>query len=130
QRDRLHALAAPLWPLDLAGDPRAQRRALYHLGANRYRDLVLLRAAERGGSAKRRARALLSRAQATRALELPLKGRDATRLGIKTGPRVGELLTEIAAWWEAGDFRADRKACQAELRRRVKAKPPRGASEA
>src|SRR4029077_18684220 len=46
QSDRLLALAAPAWPVDLAGDGRAQRRALYHLGARQYRDLVLLRAAE------------------------------------------------------------------------------------
>jgi len=43
-----------------------------------------------------------------------------TALGIKTGPRVGELLKGVAAWWEAGDFRADRKACLAELKRRAK----------
>jgi poly(A) polymerase len=120
QRDRLYALAAPAWPLDLAGDARAQHRALYHLGPQRYRDLVLLRSAEAGASAKRRARALLSRAEETGPLEFPLKGRDVTALGIKTGPRVGELLKGVAAWWEAGDFRADRKACLAELKRRAK----------
>ncbi|HLJ21355.1 MAG TPA: CCA tRNA nucleotidyltransferase [Stellaceae bacterium] len=120
QRDRLTALATPAWPLDLAGDARAQRRALYHLGFRRYRDLVLLRAAEQGASAKRRVRALLARAEKTGALDFPLRGRDVTALRIKQGPRVGELLKEVAAWWEAGDFRADRKACLAELRARAK----------
>lgn len=122
QRDRLHALAAPTWPLDIAGDARAQRHALYHLGPQRYRDLVLLRAAEQGAPAKRRARALLARAEKAGILEFPLRGRDVTALRIKPGPRVGELLKEVAAWWEAGDFRADRKACLAELRARAKAR--------
>ena len=44
-RDRLSGLAAP-WAIDPQGDDRAQRRALYRMGADRYRDLVLLLAAE------------------------------------------------------------------------------------
>src|SRR5262249_62049868 len=44
-RDRLHGLAPP-WPLDPPGDVRTQRRALYQLGAERYRDIALLRAAQ------------------------------------------------------------------------------------
>ena len=111
---------APDWPLDLASDARAQRRALYHLGPPGYRDLILLRAADQGASAKRRARTLLVRAEETGALEFPLRGRDVTALRIKPGPRIGELLASVAAWWEAGDFRADRKACLAELKARAK----------
>ena len=120
QRDRLLGLAAPDWPLDLADDARAQRRALYHLGARGYRDLVLLRAAEQGAPARRRARTLLARAGETGELQVPLRGRDVTALRIKPGPRIGELLASVAAWWEAGDFRADRKACLAELKARAK----------
>src|SRR5207244_538854 len=41
QRDRLAGLAQP-WPLDPAGDARAERLALYRLGAERYRDMALL----------------------------------------------------------------------------------------
>jgi poly(A) polymerase len=99
---------------------RTQRRALYHLGGQRYRDLVLLRAAEVGTSAKPLAQTLLARAEETGELELPVKGRDLMALGIKPGPRIGELLVEVGAWWEAGDFRADRKACLAELKARMK----------
>ena len=120
QRDRLLGLAAPDWPLDLAADARTQRRALYHLGAHGYRDLVLLRAAEQGASAKRRARTLLARAGETGELQFPLRGRDDTALRIKPGPRIGELLKGVAEWWEAGDFRADRAACLAELKARAK----------
>jgi poly(A) polymerase len=120
QRSRLLAMASPEWALDLADDVRAQRRALYHLGGRRYRDLVLLRAAEIGTSAKQRAQTLLARAEETGELEFPVQGRDLMALGIKPGPRVGELLAEVGAWWEAGDFRADRKACLAELKARAK----------
>ena len=44
-RDRLVGLAPP-WALDPAGDRKEQRRALYRLGRERYRDLALLLAAE------------------------------------------------------------------------------------
>jgi poly(A) polymerase len=117
QRDRLVAIAAPPWPFDLAADERTQRRALRHLGAALYRDLVLLRAAESGQKA--RAEALVAFADAAAPIEFPLKGRDVTALGVAPGPEVGRLLAEVEAWWEAGDFRADRAACLAELGRRI-----------
>ena len=44
-RDRLVGLAPP-WALDPAGDSKEQRRALYRLGRERYRDLALLLAAD------------------------------------------------------------------------------------
>jgi poly(A) polymerase len=113
-------LAAPPWPVDLAGDAATQRRAIHHLGAERYADLVLLKGAEAGPAARKRVRALLAVAGKTKLPAFPLRGRDATALGIKPGPRVGELLAEVEAWWESGDFRATRKACLAELKRRVR----------
>ena len=118
QSERLVRAAGPPVAVDLAGDERAQRRALYHLGADLYRDLVLRRAAEGGDAA--RARALLALAEAWRPLEFPLKGRDVTALGVPAGPEIGRLLAAVAQWWEDGDFRADRKAALAELKRRVK----------
>src|SRR6266852_5455099 len=112
-RDRLALLAAPPWPLELGGDEHAQRRALHHLGLDAYRDLVLLRAAESGGAGT--ARALLATAPARVPPRFPLRGADVTRLGVPPGPAVGRLLAAIEEWWEAGDFRADRKACLARL---------------
>jgi poly(A) polymerase len=116
ERDRLAAIAAAP-PLDLAGDERTQRRALYRLGHALYADVVLLRAAEAGDATL--ARALLAFAAATAMPRFPLKGRDVTARGVPAGPRVGQLLAEVEAWWEAGDFRADRRACLAELERRI-----------
>jgi len=118
QSERLVRAAAPPVAVDLAGDERAQRRALYHLGADLYRELVLRRAAENGDAA--RARALLALADAWRPLEFPLRGRDVAALGVPAGPEIGRLLAAVAQWWEEGDFRADRKAALAELKRRAK----------
>ncbi|HEV8026505.1 MAG TPA: CCA tRNA nucleotidyltransferase [Stellaceae bacterium] len=117
QRDRLTALAQPPWPIDLAGDDAVQRRAVYHLGVERYRDLVLLRAAETGEI--ERVAALLALAESACPPPFPLKGRDVTALGVPPGPEVGRLLAAVEAWWEEGDFRADRAACLAEVARRV-----------
>ncbi len=112
-RDRLALLAAPPWPIELGGDERVQRRAVHHLGLDAYRDLVLLRAAETGAGDT--ARALLAAASGRVPPRFPLRGSDVTRLGVPPGPAVGQLLAAIEEWWEAGDFRADRKACLARL---------------
>jgi poly(A) polymerase len=114
QRDRLAGLAPP-WPLDPAGDDRAQRLSLYRLGAERYRDLVLLLAVEGTISAPRLA-ALLTLAAGWQPPRFPLQGRDVTALGIPPGQRVGELLAAVRQWWEDGDFAADRAACLKRLK--------------
>jgi poly(A) polymerase len=113
-RDRLQGLAPP-WPLDLRGDARAQRRSLYRLGAERYRDLVLLLTAE-GKIRRDRLAELLALARGWTAPVFPLAGRDVTSLGIPPGPRVGRVLEAVHDWWEAGDFAADRAVCLAYLR--------------
>jgi len=115
ERDRLAALAAPPWPVRLADDRRQQRRALFHLGAVHYRDIVLLRAAERGASAKRRARALLAFAEKATLPRFPVRGGDILGAGVAPGPLVTELLRELSAWWEARDFRPSRAQCIARL---------------
>lgn len=112
-RERLAGLAQP-WPLDSAGQPRAQRRALYELGAARYRDLALLLAAE-GTIDESRLAELLQLAAGWKPPRFPLKGRDVTALGIPPGPRVGQLLADLRQWWEQGDFAADRAACLVKL---------------
>lgn len=115
-RDRLLALEAAA-PLDLAADDRAQRRLAWRLGAELYRDAVLLTAAE--GNDAARVRHLLELAEACRALRFPLQGRDVTALGVPAGPEIGRLLKEVEEWWIAGDFQADRRAALAELKRRA-----------
>jgi len=113
-RDRLAGMMPP-WRLDPAGDWRAQRHALYRLGAERYRDLALLVAAE-GAIDEARLGEWLALAAAWKPPRFPLAGHDVTALGIPPGPRVGRLLGAVRGWWEAGDFTADRAACLQRLR--------------
>lgn len=108
-RDRLHGLAPP-WAVDPPADVAAQRRALYRLGTERYRDLVLLLAAD-GAMRPERLTELLALARDWTPPVFPLAGRDVTALGIPPGPRVGRLLHRAHDWWEAGDFTAGRAAC-------------------
>jgi poly(A) polymerase len=113
-RERLLGLAAPI---DLAGDAQAQRKLLYRLGRAAYVDRVLLTAAVSG--ATRKVKPLLMLAARWRPVSFPLRGADVTALGVPPGPEVGRLLAAIEAWWEAGDFKASRRACLAELKRRL-----------
>jgi poly(A) polymerase len=113
-RDRLHGLAAP-WAIDPSADMAAQRRALYRLGTERYRDIALLLAAD-GTMNRDRLGELLALARDWTPPAFPVAGRDVTALGIPPGPRIGRLLDAVRAWWEAGDFTADRAACLAQLK--------------
>lgn len=113
-RERLQGLASPS-PLDPNGDDHAQRRVLYHLGAQRYRDLALLHAAE-GRVRPDRLAYLLALARDWTPPAFPLTGHDVTALGIPPGPRVGALLDAIEHWWEEGDFVAARAQCLERLR--------------
>jgi poly(A) polymerase len=113
-RDRLAGLMPP-FALDPNGDDRAQRLALYRLGAERYRDLALLLAAE-GTVPRTRLRLLLNLAEDWTPPIFPIGGDDVAALGIPEGPEVGRLLTTVRGWWEEGDFGADRKGCLVRLR--------------
>ena len=113
-RDRMQDLSPP-WPLDPQGDVQAQRRALYWLGVERYRDLALLLAAE-GEVSRSRLVELLDLARAWTPPVFPLAGCDVTALDIPAGERVGRLLAAARDWWEASDFTPDRAACLAYLR--------------
>jgi poly(A) polymerase len=126
-RDRLVGLAPP-WPAEFdlasADDARAQRHALYRLGAERSRDLALLIAADCGID-DARLKQLLDLAASWKPPVFPLAGRDLTALGIPPGPRIGQLLAELRGWWEEGDFAADRAACLAKLKKIVADSPDR-----
>jgi poly(A) polymerase len=49
----------------------------------------------------------------------PIGGADVVALGVAPGPRVGELLRALEAWWIAGDFAADEATLRAQLQRMV-----------
>jgi poly(A) polymerase len=95
---------------------------LYRLGADRYRDLALLSAADEKIDRDRLGE-LLGLARDWTAPVFPLAGRDVTALGIPPGPRVGRLLAAVHDWWEAGDFAANRAGCLAQLRELAAPRP-------
>jgi poly(A) polymerase len=113
-RDRLAGLAPP-YRLDPDGDERAQRLAIYRLGAGRYRDTARLLAAD-GRVAPKRLRALLALADSWTPPVFPVGGDDAAALGVAKGPAVGRLLGAVRGWWEESDFVADRSACLERLK--------------
>ncbi|QEX21009.1 poly(A) polymerase/tRNA-nucleotidyltransferase [Hypericibacter adhaerens] len=106
--------------LSPALDARARRVALYRLGWETYRDRVLLGWAAAGVEPDDARWCALFLVSETPPPSFPLQGRDLLSLGMKAGRHVGELLKEIEAWWIAGDFKADRKACLEEASRRLK----------
>ena len=109
---------APPWAVDPRANGRAQRRALYRLGAGRYSDIALLLAAE-GAMSGERLTDLLALARNWIPPVFPLTGHDVTRLGVRPGEKVGDLLDAVQDWWEAGDYSADHTACLARLKELV-----------
>jgi poly(A) polymerase len=124
-RQRLvDALDAPT-PRPQAG--RAAWRALrYRLKADAYRDRALIAWADSAApvddATRRNLLAIAEEAPAT----FPIRARDALDLGAPPGPAIGALMRELEHWWIAGDFRADRAACLAELSTRVEKLNHRG----
>ena len=118
-RDRLRGLAPP-WAVDPRANGRAQRRALYRLGAGRYSDIALLLAAE-GAVSRERLTELLALARNWISPVFPLTGHDVTGLGVRPGEKVGKLLDAVHDWWEEGDYSTDRAACLARLQELVDA---------
>ena len=119
-RDRLALLAEPPVKLEPALTGMERRRAFNRLDDAARGDLVLLAwagAAPKGAAAAWKK--LLKEASAWKKRELPVKGRDALKLGVKPGPRVGELIAALEAWWEEGGLKASRAACLRELKRRI-----------
>ena len=123
QKNRLIQMAAPpVMPHPSWSGPQ-RRHLLRRIGADIFRDLVLLawaqhKAVEALGSAAETEAwiDLIHGADSWVPVELPVRGRDALELGVPHGPAVGALMTAIEAWWEAEDYRPDREACLAKMR--------------
>jgi poly(A) polymerase len=98
-----------------APEPEA-RAYLYAEGEAAYRQRVLIAWVRSGdppaSQAWRQRLALAERWQPPR---FPLGGADVMALGVPAGPRVGELLRALEAWWIAGDFAADEAALREKL---------------
>lgn len=95
---------------------RAAKAWLYEHDAAAFRECVLLAWARSGDAPDsagwRRRLGLPERWQVPR---FPIGGADVMALGVAAGPRVGELLGSLKAWWIAGDFTADEASLRAKL---------------
>lgn len=111
ERDDLIVIDHNAAALETLSD-QAARGALYRHGARQWQRQALGAAAAGAGP---RWRALYALPQSWQMPAFPLRGTDALALGIAPGPRVGELLTAVEAWWIEGDFTAG----EAALRQRL-----------
>lgn len=115
ERDRLQAALTPAPELSPGLAPAELRALVYRRGAQAVADRLRLNRAAQGGD----------EADWTPCAEvvagwtgpsLPVSGEDVMAAGAPRGPRVGELLRALEAWWIAGDFRAGREEALAKLK--------------
>jgi poly(A) polymerase/tRNA nucleotidyltransferase (CCA-adding enzyme) len=113
ERDRLVALqSAPL------AQPEENDAALRRLLADTPADILVDRTWLSGGGGAAWGW-LRERLRSLPVPVFPLEGRDVVALGVPPGPRVGELLREVRAWWLDGGCVADADLCREEARRRT-----------
>jgi len=117
ERARLAQMAVYTPNISPSAPESAARSYLYAAGANAYRDRVLIAWARSTASADSQAwRARLALPERWHPPRLPVGGADVMALGVPAGPRVGELLRALEAWWIAGDFAADELALRTKLK--------------
>lgn len=87
---------------------KEMRRAIYKLGNEAFRDRVMLAWAGAGGEKAQAWRALIAHAQMWTPPKLPLSGDEVMAAGVPAGPKVGEVMREVEAWWLDADFPDDK----------------------
>jgi poly(A) polymerase len=103
----------------------ALRRHIYRLGPAAARELTIMAWADdvvddRADDDNEAGwRAVIGVIDGWTPIALPVTGSDVLRLGVEAGAPVGVFLRDVEDWWMAGDFKADRKSCLAELARIV-----------
>jgi poly(A) polymerase len=102
---RIEALVeAPMVSPDLTS--HEQRRMLYHLGPDLWRDAATLSFAQSGAvKTDRKWKKLIAYANKAEVPVFPLKGGDLIKAGIPSGPALGEKLARLEDWWIASDFK-------------------------
>ena len=118
--DRLARTAERVPALDLTVFESMGKAYIYRHGASAYRDRVLVAWARSGDATDSDAwRLRLDLPQRWQAPQFPVGGAEVMALGVPAGPRVGELLRALEAWWIAGDFVADETALRKKLNQLV-----------
>ena len=96
---------------DLHLDPAGQRRLLYRLGAEGFRDRVFLAWADERSSEDEAAwGAMLETAEEWQTPTFPVTGADVLARSIPEGSEVGRLLKAVEDWWIERDFTPGRAA--------------------
>jgi poly(A) polymerase/tRNA nucleotidyltransferase (CCA-adding enzyme) len=103
---RLTALRAP-FALTPASSDADLRRALADTQPE-----ILIAASWLAGDAPADWDSLRARLAAIEPPIFPLQGRDLTALGIQPGPRIGQILDAVRAWWRQGGCVADLESCR------------------
>lgn len=105
EAQRLQRLAdAPL--ISLAFTSSEQRRLLYQLGVDTWRDAVRLSfARSRSAKGAKDWAAMLALPEAWTLPTFPIKGGDLKGIGIAAGPGMGKTLQALEDWWLASDFK-------------------------
>lgn len=127
QTGRVAAIAVPKAQVCDTMTEAEARRALRRVGADTFRDLVLVAWAARKSGAglvdsaeSGRWQHLLDVADGWLPVDLPVRGADCLALGVARGPAIGQALAQVEAWWEAQDYQPDRDACLLRLAQVVK----------
>jgi poly(A) polymerase len=110
-RDRLVDAAETDARIGAALPVSEAKRLIYRLGAQAFRDQLLLQWAASNANADDAAwRALLALAEAWQPPKFALDGNDVMAAGFEEGPEIGVVLREIERWWVEQDFAPDRQA--------------------
>ena len=111
-------MVVPALEIDPEIDAVDLKRALHRLGSEIIHDLTLLAWAGELAITARQIKgrkegwiAILDICMNWEDIKFPLNGNDVTALGIKEGPRIGELLSRVEDWWEKDGFIAGRENC-------------------
>lgn len=111
QTDHLRKLTLSPPPLD---DGKSVRQAVYRLGHDITRSLLLLKSARTnitGGL-----ESLLTAAVSFDVPRFPVEGNDLIKLGWKEGPDIGLILSALEGWWIEQDFKPSRAECLEKLK--------------
>jgi poly(A) polymerase len=85
---------------------------LYHDGAEWFEDLTRLSLTLRAvGSTRSILDATLNVSASWRHPTFPIQGKDLVGMGVKQGPKLGDLLKQCEAWWVTQNFQPNRDAC-------------------